>query len=336
MARYKILLTESISQVGIDLLRGKGDVVVAPSPSESDVIPFIKDADALLVRSSRVTSSMMEAGERLKVIGRHGIGTDNIDLSAATRLGIKVVNTPDANTNAVAEHTIWAILHCARNFNKAEKDFRSGVFCRAGSLPGLVQNLGYSTLEICGKTLGLVGMGRIARRVAGIAANCFHMRVKSYDPLVPDKIFAALGVERVYTLDAALERADFISLHLPYSKGVHHLIGERELLLIKPDAYLINTSRGGIIDEEALYRALKEGRLAGAALDVFEEEPPAKDMKLFELDNVLLTPHMAAMTDLALQNMAVDVANGILDVLENRNPKYLVNPEVANFLEGFS
>ncbi|MCL6612005.1 MAG: hydroxyacid dehydrogenase [Peptococcaceae bacterium] len=328
MKKYKVLLTESISPVGIGLLQEKAQVVTAPSPAEGDLLPLIGDADALLVRSSPVTAGLLEAGKKLKVVGRHGIGLDNIDLRSATRLGIPVVHTPGANTNAVAEHALWAMMHCARNFNKAEKAFRRGEFCRAGSLPGLVQKMGYTTMELKGKVLGLVGMGRIARRLSEIAGRCLEMRVKAYDPLVPEEVFASAGVERCRTLDAALSGADFVSLHVPYTKETHHLIGERELSLMKPTGYLINTSRGGIVDEEALYMALRDGRLAGAALDVFETEPPAADIPLFGLDNVLLTPHMAAMTDLALVNMAADVASGILDVLEGRRPQYLANPEV--------
>lgn len=193
---------------------------------------------------------------------------------------------------------------------------------------GLVQKLGYTTIELKGKVLGLVGMGRISRRLAEIAGSCLNMRVKSYDPLVPEDVFAQAGVERCLTLESALSGSDFVSLHVPYSSDTHHLIGERELSLMGPTAYLINTSRGGIVDEGALYAALKEGRLGGAALDVFETEPPPADTPFFGLDNILLTPHMAAMTDLALVNMAVDVAAGILDVLEGRRPQYPANPEV--------
>ncbi|MFZ5631326.1 MAG: hydroxyacid dehydrogenase [Bacillota bacterium] len=328
MTGFKVLLTESISPVGINILREKVEVVIAPDPSEDTVVSMIRDADALLIRSTKATARMMEAGAKLKVIGRHGIGLDNIDLPSANGLGIAVVHTPEANTNAVAEHALWAMMHCARNFNKAERDFRQGKFSSGGSLPGLVQKMGYTTKELYGKVLGLVGMGRIARRLAGIAVNCLNMRVQSYDPMVPEEIFVSVGVKRCGKLDEVLSGADFVSLHVPYSKETHHLIGERELSLIKPTAYLINTSRGGVVDEQALYRALKEGRLAGAALDVYEEEPPKMNIPLFELDNVLLTPHMAAMTDLALETMAVDVAVGILDALQKRRPQYLANPEM--------
>ncbi|MFZ5648516.1 MAG: hydroxyacid dehydrogenase [Bacillota bacterium] len=324
----KVLMTEQISPAGVDILREKCEVVIAPAPTESIIVDLIEDADALLIRSTIATSRMMEAGKKLKVIGRHGIGLDNIDLLSASRLGIAVVNTPGANTNAVAEHALWAMLHCARNFNKAEKALRQGEFSRAGSLPGLVQKMGYSTMELKGKVLGLVGMGRIARRLAGIALSCLDMKVIAYDPLVPQPVFDSAGVERSDTLEGVLRAADFISLHVPYTEDTRHLINENKLSVMKPKAYLINTSRGGIVDEEALYRALAGGRLAGAALDVFETEPPQSGLPLFGLDNVLVTPHMAAMTDLALVNMAVDVSTGILDVLWGRRPQYLANPEV--------
>lgn len=325
---FKVLLTESISAQGIDLLKKKAEVRIAPSPLLTDLLPLVAEADALLIRSSQAGEAVLNASVKLKVIARHGIGVDNIDLDAATRLGIRVLNTPSANTNAVAEHALWAILHCARNFNKVEKAFRRGDFCVPGSLPGLVQKFGYATLEIRDKVLGLVGMGRIAARLAHMAGAGMGMRVKSFDPLVADDVFAAAGVERVCDLDSMIKDADFLSLHVPHLKETHHLIGERELALMKSGAFLINAARGGVVDEQALYRALKDGKLAGAALDVYEKEPPDPDLPFFGLENVVLTPHSAAMTDLALVNMAVDASEGILDVLEGRMPKYLVNKEV--------
>ena len=330
---FKVLLTERVSKVGMDMLAEKAEVVVAPSPADADLLPLIADADGMLIRSTDLGAAMLEAGKRLKVVGRHGIGVDSIDLKAATRLGIMVVNTPGANTNAVAEHALWAIMHCARNFNRVEAAFRAGKFCVAGSLPGLVQKMGFTTLELKGKTLGLVGMGRIARRLAEITGKCLQMQVRSYDPLVPDEAFASLGVQRARSLDETLIGADFVSLHVPHMPETHHLIGKRELALLKKSACLINSSRGGIVDEAALYEALKEKRIAGAALDVFEQEPPSRDLPFFGLDNVLVTPHMAAMTDLALINMSQDVATGILDALEGRRPQYLANPEVWDQLK---
>lgn len=325
---FKVLLTEAIAAEGMELLKKSVEVQIAPSPLLPDLLPLIGDADALLIRSSDAGEDLMKSGTKLKVIGRHGIGVDNIDLEAATRLGILVLNTPDANTNAVAEHALWAILHCARHFNRVEIAFRRGDFCVSGSLPGLCQLLGHTTMELKNKVLGLVGMGRIARRLAAMAINGLDMQVKAFDPWVPDEVFAALGVKRVFSLDSSLIDSDFVSIHIPHLKETHHLIGKEKLALMKPGAFLINAARGGVIDEQALYEALVQQRLAGAALDVYEKEPPEKNMPFFTLDNVLLTPHIAAMTDLALINMATDVAQGILDFFEGRRPKYPVNPEV--------
>lgn len=325
--KYQVLLTEPISPVGIGILESAAKVLIAPSPSDSDLLPLIVSADALLIRSTNLSRSVMEAGKTLKVIGRHGIGIDNIDVAAATGLGIQVVNTPGANTNAVAEHALWAIMHCAKNFNRAEKALREGRFAVSGSLPGLVQKMGYSTLELKAKTLGLVGFGRIARRLAELA-HSLQMDIKAYDPLVDDEAFQALAVRRVRTLEETIREADFVSLHVPHMKETHHLVGEKQLALMKKEAFLINTSRGGIVDEAALFRALKEKRIAGAALDVFEKEPPPADLPFFGLENVMVTPHMAAMTDLALVNMAVDVSRGILEALEGKKPEFLANPEV--------
>jgi len=325
--KYQVLLTERISQVGIDMLENETTVVIAPSPSDADLLPLIGDADALLIRSTNLNIPVMEAGRKLKVVGRHGIGLDNIDIPAATSLGIQVVNTPGANTNAVAEHALWAMMHCAKNFNHAEQALREGKFSVAGSLPGLVQKFGYSTLELKGKTLGLVGFGRIARRLSEFA-RCLQMDIKAYDPLVADDAFKAFAVRRVRTVDEAIRDSDFVSLHVPYMKDTHHLIGARELALMKSESTLINTSRGGIVDEAALFKALKEKKITGAALDVFEKEPPPADLPFFGLENVMVTPHMAAMTDLALINMARDASRGILDALEGKKPEFLANPEV--------
>lgn len=325
--KFQVLLTEPISPVGIGILETGAKVVTSPSPSDADLLPLVGSADALLIRSTNLSRTVMEAGKNLKVIGRHGIGIDNIDVTGATGLGIQVVNTPGANTNAVAEHALWAIMHCAKNFNRAEKALREGRFAVAGSLPGLVQKMGFSTLELKAKTLGLVGFGRIARRLAELA-RVLQMDIKAYDPLVGDDAFQSLAVRRVRTLEEAVREADFVSLHVPHMKETHHLVGEKQLALMKKEAFLINTSRGGIVDEAALIRTLKEKMIAGAALDVFEQEPPPTNLPFFGLDNVMVTPHMAAMTDMALVNMAVDVSRGIMEALEGKRPEFLCNPEV--------
>lgn len=326
--KLQVLLTEAISPVGLGILETGAEVVISPSSSDADLLPLVGSVDALLIRSTKLSRAAMDAGKNLKVIGRHGIGLDNIDVAAATSLGIQVVYTPGANSNAVAEHTLWAIIHCAKNFNRAEKMLREGKFAVAGaSLPGLVQKMGFSTLELKAKTLGLVGFGRIARRLSELA-HVLQMNIKAFDPLVDDEVFQTLAVRRMRTLEDAIRDTDFVSLHVPYMKETHHLVGEKQLAIMKKEAFLINTSRGGIVDEAALFRALAEKRIAGAALDVFEQEPPPEDLPFFTLENVMLTPHMAAMTDLALINMAVDVSRGIIDALEGRKPEFLANPEV--------
>jgi len=330
---FKVLLTEPISAQGIDLLKKRYEVRIAPSTLLSDLLPLIADADAMLIRSSQADEELIKTGKKLKVIARHGIGVDNIDLGTATRLGIMVVNTPDANTNAVAEHSLWAIMHCARNFNKVENAFRRGDFRGPGSLPGLVQKLGYTTLEIRNKVLGLVGMGRIATRLAHMTGVGMKMRVMSYDPLLADDVFEAAGVKKVGKLTSLLKAADFLSLHVPYVKETHNLIGAEELAQMKPGAYLINAARGGVVNEQALYQTLKDGKLAGAALDVYENEPPDLGLQLFGLENVILTPHSAAIADLALVNMAIEASKGIIDVLEGQIPKYLVNTEVLRNIQ---
>lgn len=262
--KYPVLLSEPISPIGIGILESAARVLIGPSPSDSDLMPLIVSADALLIRSTSLSRSVMEAGKTLKVIGRHGIGIDNIDVAAATSLGIQVVNAPGANTNAVAEHALRAIMHCAKNFNSAEKAPREGRFAVSASLPGLVQKMGYNTLELKAKTLGLVRFGRIARRLAELA-HSLQMDIKAYDPLVDDGVFQAHAVRRMRTLEETIRETDFVLLHVSHMKETHHLVGETQLALMKKAAFLINTSRGGIVDEAALFRAQgKEHRGGGA------------------------------------------------------------------------
>ena len=326
--KSKILLSESIHEEGINILRQFEEVQIAADTGEETLVKAVADADALVVRSSQVTGKIIQAGKRLKVIGRHGIGLDNIDLEAASRCKVAVVNTPEANVLSVAEHVIASMLYLCKKLPQSDKALRSGVFNRSGSLPGLVTKLGYTTLELYGKTLGLVGVGKISRRVAEIAGKGFNMNTIGYDAFLPAETIKAAGVEPCSSLEELFKQSDFISLHVPLTPATKDLVDAKLLGLMKPTAYLVNTARGGVVNEEALYTALKNNAIAGAAVDVFATEPPQQDHPFFELDNILVTPHAAAMTDGALLRMALDVAEGVVAVLKGEKPKYLVNPEV--------
>ena len=316
-----ILLIEEIAQAGLEILKDRANVQIAPDTSEVTIVNYILEADALVVRSSRVTARIINAGKKLKVIGRHGIGVDNIDLEVANRRGIAVVNTPDANIISVAEHVIVSMLTLCKGIQRADRALRAGVFDRQGSLPGLVTQLGYTNAELYGKTLGLIGAGKIGKRVAKMCIQGFGMKVCGYDAFLAPEAIKEMGIEPLANLEEVLKRADFISLHIPLTADTKNLIGNQALKLMKPTAYLINTARGGIVEEKALFHALKNNVIAGAAIDVFKNEPPSKNHPIFQLDNVIVTPHMAAMTDGALYRMAVDVANKVLDALEVRPKK---------------
>jgi D-3-phosphoglycerate dehydrogenase len=324
----KIILSESIHENGIDLLKTQHDVVIVGNTSEEVLKQAIRDAQALIVRSSKVSSTLIGAGSNLKVIGRHGIGIDNIDVPFASKRGVLVVNTPDANTISVAEYTIAAMLYISKRFHEADSAMRNGVFTGSGSLPGMVTGLGYTAVELHGKEIGLLGFGRIARRVALICQQCLGMRVCSYDEWIPDKEIERAGVRACTSLEELFSRADFVSIHIPLTPETQGLVGLKQLSLMKPSSVLVNTARGGVVVERDLAKVLKEKRIVGAAIDVFEREPPDVGDELFRLDNVLLTPHMAAMTDGALQRMSYDVAAGVMAVLAGKKPENLVNPEI--------
>lgn len=324
----KVLLSETIHEIGLQLIRKVAEIEIAPDPSEDTLVTLIKDADALIVRSSKVTKNIIKAGRKLKVIGRHGIGTDNIDLKTATSMGVAVVNTPLANVQSVAEHVLAVILCLCKKINMADKALRNGVFEKTGSLPGLVNKLGFNTIELFGKTIGIVGFGKIGKRVAEMCMAGFNMEVYVYDKFLPKEYMFDFGVKPCDSLSELFSKADFISIHIPLTSETQNLITADLLYLMKPTAILINTSRGGIVNEDDLYRVLKERRIAGAAVDVFFQEPPPIDHPLFQLDNVIVTPHMAAMTDSALERMAYDVAKEVISVLRGKKPKHLVNPEV--------
>ena len=324
----KVLLTEAIHEEGINIIKESARLEIAADPGEETVIKAIADADALIVRSTKVTAAIIEAGKQLKVIGRHGIGLDKIDLEAATRCGVAIVNTPEANVMSVAEHVAATMLYLCKRIKEVDNALRVGKFDQPGSLPGLVTKLGYTTQELYGKTLGLVGFGKIARKTAELCVRGFNMQVCGYDAFLALEIIKQAGVEPCGSLEEVFEKSDFISVHVPLTPGTRNLIGKKQLDLMKPAAYLINPSRGGVVNEEDLYNALKNKSIAGAAVDVFEKEPPHKDNPLFTLENIVVTPHYAAMTDGALVRMARDVSEGVMSALRGERPQNLVNPEV--------
>jgi len=311
----KVLVTETLDPRGLDVLREAPgiEVEVRKGLSPEELRGVIGEYEALVVRSATdVDAALLAAGTRLRVVGRAGTGVDNIDVDAATRGGIIVVNAPTGNSNAVAEQTIALMLALARRVVPAVNSLKAGRW-EKNSLQGT---------EVKGKTLGLVGLGRIARLVASKARG-LEMQVMAYDPYVGPDSAASSGV-RLVSLDELLRTADYVSVHTPLTADTAGLIGARELALMKPTAQVINCARGGIIDEAALAEALSAGRIAGAALDVFCVEP-ATNNPLVGLDRVLATPHLAGSTAEAQQNVAVDVAHAVVDVLAGRLPENPVN-----------
>lgn len=313
-----VLITDPIAREGIDLLQREVEVDVRLRPTPEELLTLIPNYEALIVRSeTKVTAAVIEAGARLQVVGRAGSGVDNIDLDAATRRGVVVVNAPGGNTISATEHTIALMLALARHVPEAYHSLRAGRWERQ-------QFIG---TELRGKTLGLVGLGRVGAEVAR-RARALEMRVIANDPYVAAERAHSLGVELV-TLDELLAQSDFISLHVTMTDASRHLLGEAQFAKMKPGVRLINTARGELIDEDALLRALDDGRVAGAALDVFTREPPDNE-RLVRHERTIVTPHLGASTEEAQERVAVDVAEQVLTVLRGEPAMYAVNaPFVA-------
>jgi D-3-phosphoglycerate dehydrogenase / 2-oxoglutarate reductase len=285
---------------------------------EDEIIARTRDADALVVSFSPVTRAVMSALEGLKTVVRTGVGYDVIDVPAATQLGVIVVNIPDLWIREVANHALALLLAWNRKIITLDREVRAGVW--SGRVPG------GPTGSLHGQTVGIVGLGNIgsafARRVAAL-----ETRVIACDPYVDDGRFTALGVERV-SLEAVAERSDYVSVHTPLNAETHHLIGEAFLRRMKPTALLINTARGSVVDEAALTRALDDKRLAGAALDVWEQEPVAADNRLLRMDNVIATPHAAYFSSPAVAQVPRRCGEEVARVLTGQRPLNVVNPEV--------
>jgi D-3-phosphoglycerate dehydrogenase / 2-oxoglutarate reductase len=297
----KVLVREPIAEAGVDLLRRHFDVDV---DGDSDLTQAIGGYDAIVIRSAtKLTAELIDRAERLKVIGRAGVGVDNVDVAAATRRGIVVANAPESTVVSAAEQTIGLMVALARNIPQAHAALKQGRWERER----------WAGVELAGKTLGLIGFGRIGRQV-GRRALGLGMRVVAHDPFVADERFRELGVERVETLDEVLAAADVVSLHSPLTPETERMIDAAAIGRMKDGARLVNAARGPLVDEQALAEAIRSGKLAGAALDVFSAEPYAGE--LLELDEVVVTPHLAASTGEAQDRAGVIVAEQVVAALE--------------------
>ncbi len=314
----KVLVADSISSEGIDILRSHAQVDVKTGLKPEELISIIGDYEGLVVRSqTQVSAEVIQAGRNLQVIARAGVGVDNIDLEEATRRGIIVVNAPTGNTISAAEHTIALMLSLGRHIPQANAVLKSGVWRRSD----------FMGTEVRGKTLGIIGLGNVGSEVARRARG-LEMKLLAYDPFISVDHARNLQVELV-TLKQLLKESDFITLHIPLTASTKRLIGAKELALVKPTVYLINTARGGLIDEEALATAVKERRVAGAAIDVFSTEPITESV-LFEDDNIIVTPHLGASTTEAQAMAARDVAEQVIDVFKGQPARYSVNAPLVS------
>ena len=319
MKKYKVLLFEDMHKDGKALLKEKAEILFARSLEEGSLIQEVKEIDGIIVRANgKVTRKMMEAAPRLKVIGRHGVGVENVDLEAATERGIWVVNTPDANDISVAEHFFGVALMLSKMLKKGDLALREGRW---------EARYQYIGKELHRKTLGILGFGRIGKAVGRIGYKGFDMKVLYYDALRYEEVEKEIEAVKA-NLEEVMSGSDFISINLPMLPVTKGLIGEREFGMMRPTAYILNLARGPIWDEKALYKVLKEGKIAGAGADVFEMEPATKEHPLFQLENFIGTPHSAAHTEEALRRMSL-VAVDILRVLEGKEPVYPVNPVVG-------
>lgn len=326
----RVLILDPLSDEGIRMLKAAGlEVEERFGLKGAELREALSGADGAICRSGvKLTKEVLEGNRRLRVIVRAGVGVDNIDLEAATREGIIVMNTPGANTIATAEHTIALLLALARKIYPAYESLRQGRWERQR----------FVGKQLYGKVLGIVGLGRVGRAVAE-RANGLGMKVLAYDPYVSHAWAREWGVEMVASLDELLPQVDFLSLHVPLTEQTRHMIGPAQIARLKPGACLINCSRGGVVDEEALHQALLQGHLGGVALDVFEHEP-CTSHPLFGLDNVVCTPHLGASTQEAQEQVAIEAAELVMEYFGRGVVKQAVNtvaiaPEVLRDLWGF-
>lgn len=310
----KILLPQDIARCGKDYLLERGyELKMGRGISEEEIAADVEGCAAIIARLGNFSRRALEAGKELRIIARHGAGFDNIDLKAAQEKGVWVTNDPVSNGNAVAEHTVAMLMGIAGSLVEMDRAVRTGDFG--------IRNRRL-TLEVFGKTLGIIGFGRIGRMVAKKAREGLGMKILAYD-----RFSQSEDTQMASSLEEVLGQADFISLHMPLTEQTRGMIGRKELETMKPEAIIINTARGELINEKELIEALQRGTIAGAALDVFEQEPPEAGNPLLSMGQVLLSPHNAALTENAMNQMALTAAKAVDDLLSGRKPEHVVSEE---------
>jgi D-3-phosphoglycerate dehydrogenase len=327
----KVLVSDPLAEEGLGVLKQAGEftVDVKTGLRPEELKKTIKDYDAIVVRSgTKVTREIIEAALNLRVIGRAGVGLDNVDVATATEKGIVVMNAPAGNTISTCEHTMSALLALARNIPQSNTSLKKGEWKRSK----------FMGVELYKKTLGIIGLGRIGSEVAKRALS-FGMKVVAFDPYLSGEVGKGMGVELV-ELAILLKSSDFITVHTPLNENTRHMISDKEFALMKDGMRIINCARGGIIDEQALIKAIKQGKIAGACLDVYEKEPPSPDYELLKLDNVITTPHLGASTEEAQVNVAIEIAECVRDYLLGRGIRNAANypqiePEVYKILSPY-
>ena len=313
----KVFLTENIHPDAVAYLKENFEVIQGTSTESSEIIRQAQGCSAILIRSAKITAEIMDAIPTLKAVAKHGMGVDNIAVEHATAKGILVVNAPFSNLNAVAEHIVMLLLALSKRVVRMDKLTRNGGFKERNT---------YKTIELRGATVGIIGLGKISRMVVKKLSG-FEMNILASDPYVKQEDVGDLPVTMVSAEDV-YTKSDFVIVHTSLFPSTFHLVGAEQFKLMKPTAFIINAARGPVIDEAAMIEALKSGEIAGAGLDVFEQEPPADDNPLFSMDNVIVSPHNAALSDGALRAMAMDSAQGITEHLTGKPVTYPVNKEV--------
>jgi D-3-phosphoglycerate dehydrogenase len=324
----KVYLGEVIHPDAVALLEKHAQVVRPKDHSRQAYLEALKEVDGMVARKVNVGAEEMDRAPRMKIIARHGVGLDSVDLEEATRRGILVTNTPGANRESVAELALSFMLALARRIPQAQKAMANMPKGDIGIFSALLKQYSLTGIDLEGKSLGIIGTGRIGSTVARKCIAAFDMKVKGYDPYVSSEVMKSFGVERVERLEDMLPKIDFLTVHCPLTQETRGMVGKKELARMKKGAYVVNTARGGIVNEKALLEALNSGHIAAAALDAWEVEPPDPKDPLLNHPNVIGTPHYGGTTEESLYRVGIAAVEEVLRVLRGEPPKYPVNPEV--------